>query len=140
MISAANAEDKQLFAAATGYAVSAEFNGIKLTGEDGRILAMVGFDYWTPNSAAIHIWLPAKIGLKGKTFFRELFHYIFVTCGKGVVIGTIPASNPSCIKFTRGMGFSALPNIKDGWDVGVDMTISEMRRVDCKWIDEKYRI
>lgn len=138
MISAADAEDKALFSAATGHRVGTDFNGIKLV-VDGKLVAMTGFDYWTPNAAQIHIWLPQKLGLRGRLFFKELFHYIFVTCDKGVVLGTIPASNPACINFTRGMGFTALPSITDGWDVGVDMTISEMRRENCIWIDKQYR-
>ena len=139
MISASTTEDNSLFSLATGYHVGEDFRGIKLVDSTNKILAMCGFDYWAPNAAQIHIWLPARLGLRSKSFFKELFKYIFVSSDKGVVIGCIPESNPACIKFTQGMGFKEIFRIKDGWDIGQDMVVNEMRRENCKWIDEEYR-
>jgi hypothetical protein len=99
----------------------------------GKIYGFVGYDHWTENAVEMHIWLQGKHALTRK-LLREAFTFPFVTCNKGVVIGVTPGNNASALEFNRSVGFKETYRIRDGWSLGTDMVIQEMRRDECRWL------
>ena len=127
--------DHQLYEQHTGYRTTSDFKGIKAVDDKtGETIAVVGYDYWTPNAVQMHIWIKDMKALNGRVLMREAFAYPFEQAGRGVVIGTTPADNEACLAFTKWIGFVELYRIKDGWSVGVDMVIQELRKENCYWL------
>lgn len=89
-------------------------------------------DHWTPNS--VHVHMRVVPGHMSPNFCREVFKYIFVTCGQGLAIGATPAHNTQALRFARAMGFEPKYRIKDGWAIGDDIVISELRKENCKFL------
>ena len=127
--------DHELYEQHTGYRTSGDFRGIGCTDkETGETLAVVGYDYWTPNAVQMHIWIKDMKALVGRVLLKEAFAYPFEQAGRTVVIATTPADNTDCLAFTKWIGFTELYRIKDGWSIGVDMVIQELRKDNCPWL------
>lgn len=134
MISASTKEDNALFTEKTQYQPGANFKGIKLVG-NGEILAMVGYDYWTNNSVQMHVWFgDGSAAMKGRHFLQEAFRYPFEICDRGIVIAATPAHNTASLTLQRFLGFEKKYRIQDGWAIGDDMIISELRKPQCIWL------
>lgn len=133
MISATNFEDTKFFHEKTSYVPTYQFNGMKLTAPTGKILVMVGFDYWTPNSVQMHIFIESPKALT-KHFIREVFAYAFITANRKLVIGLTPGDNAPALEFNRRIGFKEVHRIADAWVDGVDIVAQVMRRDDCRWL------
>jgi hypothetical protein len=130
----ATEEDKRLFEKSTGYCVGEHFRGIKAVSPNGVLLGMVGFDHWTPASVQIHVWIDSPLALKGYALIKESLRYAFVQAGKKLIVGVTPSNLPKALKFNAHIGFKQIAVIRDGWDVGVDMIITEMRPDSCRWL------
>lgn len=133
MISATNFHDAQFFHQKTSYVPTLQFNGMKLTAPTGKILVMVGFDYWTHNSVQMHIFIDTPKALT-RRFIREVFNYIFITANRKLVIGLTPSDNTAALEFNRRIGFQQKHIVHDAWSDGVHVVLQELRRDDCKWI------
>ena len=133
-IEAATQADKRLFQERTGYLVGDNFRGIKAVDGLGKTLAVTGYDHWTPSSVQMHIWIGNPLVLKGYDYLRESFSYPFEHCGKILAVGVTPSDLPKALKFNKHIGFREVARIKDAWDVGIDMVITEMRPEWCRWI------
>ena len=103
----------------------------------GDGVAVVAYDNWTENAVFMHCWS------NGSTkpwfdirFLREIFRYPFEICNKGLVIGTTQGDNTPVLEFCRRVGFKQTYRIKDGWKLGTDLVIQEMRRENCRWLKE----
>ena len=125
--------ENTVFGCIVGLVIGQEFRGIKLVNSANQVVAIAGFDHWHPNSAAIHIWIRNPGDLRRK-FIREVFNYVFVTCNKGVVLGATPCNNVAALELNRRIGFRVVARIKDGWELGTDLAIQELRKEDCRWI------
>lgn len=136
MIKAADDADIALFIAATSYNPTSQFKAIKLVNEEGEIQAMAGYDYWTPNAVQMHIWIQHPEAYLSKEFVQEGFGYPF-NSGRNLVIGVTPGDNTRALDFNRKLGFKETHRIKDGWSLGTDMVIQEMRRDECRWIPRR---
>jgi len=112
--------------------------GIIALDQANRYVAAVVIDSWTNTSVQVHSYIGNPYVLR-RGFAEAVFSAIFVHAGKRVAIGTVPANNAKALKFNTHMGFTELCRIKDGFDVGVDYVIMEMRRESCRWIDRRYR-
>lgn len=102
----------------------------------GEGLAVVGYDNWTPNSVFMHCWSRATHPWFDKRYLKEIFRYPFEICGKGLVIGCTQGDNTPIIEFCRRVGFTETYRVKDGWKLGTDLVIQEMRRENCRWLEE----
>lgn len=133
---ASTPDDKDFFNRVTGYVPTSDFRGIKGIQEDGEVVAMCGMDQWTPNACNIHIWYKddRKATWTGKQVIEETMRHLFVTHGRGLVIGVTAAHNSRCLKFQRILGFTELFRVKDGWAIGVDTVYTELRKENCKWL------
>lgn len=133
-IVASTEEDKKFFHEKTTYLPRDNFRGIKLVGDDGTILAMVGYDNWTHTAVAMHVFLSSAKVLANRTFIRECFSYPFLECDKIMVIGTTPSHITRALRLNEFLGFREVHRIKDGWMEGSDMVIQQMLREDCHWL------
>lgn len=122
-----------LFYRKTQYVPTLSFKGMKNTSSSGLTLAMVGYDFWTPNSVNMHIWIADPRGFTRK-FIRECFNYVFLTCNRGLVMGVIPSDNGPSLEVARRIGFKIVHTVKDGWSEGIDIFIHELRQEDCRWL------
>lgn len=135
MIEAANEADIQLFLKATSYQPTSQFKAI-VQRVDGEIHAMAGYDYWTPNAVQMHIWINHPEAYLSKEFIQEGFGYPF-NSGRNLVIGVTPGDNARALEFNRKIGFVEKYRIKDGWSLGTDMVIQELRRDECRWLSRR---
>ncbi len=138
MIAQCTPAEAAYFASLIGYTPSIGFKAIKHT-KDDKVLAVVGYDYWTPNSVQMHIWIQSPKAFSSRQFIREAFRYPFEICGRGLVIGVTPGDNAKALEFNRRIGFREVYRIKDGWSLGTDVVIQEMRRAECRWLDQRYQ-
>lgn len=133
MIYATNVEDAKFFCEKTSYIPTFNFRGMKDCTPLGEIKAMVGFDFWTPNSVQIHVWIGNPKNLS-RRFIREVFTHLFVTCKKKLVVGVTPSDNSAALELNRRIGFIEKYRISEGWDDGVDMVLQEIRIENCRWV------
>lgn len=117
------------------YTPAAGIKGIKLV-RKGLTHAIAAYDHWTPNSVQMHIWtLGDPIT---RYFIKEGFRYPFEMCGRGLVIGVTPGDNAKALEFNRRLGFRETYRVTDGWSLGTDVVIQEMRRQECRWLRRNY--
>jgi hypothetical protein len=136
-VEAIDDNDADVFIRATGYQPSADFKGIKMMDSEGLYVVIIGYDNWTMNAVQMHMWIPQPGKFTNRHFIREAFRYPFEIGNLGLVIGCIPADNEPSLEFTRRIGFTETYRIKDGWDVGVDLVLHEMRREECRWYQRR---
>jgi hypothetical protein len=133
VIEAATWEDIQRFKLAVSYTPSADCKGIKIH-EGGEIQGIVLYDYWTENAVQMHVWIPDPRCLSGRVFFREAFRYPFELGNRGLAIAVTPAHNTASLRLQKFLGFVEKYRIQDGWAIGEDMVISELKRENCVWL------
>lgn len=133
MITQTNKEENEKFCRLVSYSPSVNFKAIKLEIDD-IIWAIVGYDHWTPNAVQMHSWINPNIKRLNKGFIRECLRYPFEIGKRGLVIGVTPGDNAPALEFNRRIGFKEVYRIKDGWALGTDMVIQELRREACRWI------
>ncbi len=99
----------------------------------GELLGVTAFDNWTENSVFLHVW---SVGPKAwnRLYLQEIFRYCFEICGKGLAIAITQGDNARTIEFCRRVGFAESHRIRDGWKLGTDLVIQEMRREECRWL------
>jgi hypothetical protein len=102
-----------------------------------RILGMVAFDGWQVNSCCMHVALEAPIA--ARRLLYPAFRYAFVLEGKGVVVGAVLSTNEKAIALNRHLGFSEVARGRDWCARGVDLVWMEMRRENCRWIQQAER-
>lgn len=65
---------------------------------------------------------------------EEVFNYVFNTCDKGVIIGVTPSNNERALRFNKRVGLTEIYRIKDGYAVGIDYVVQELRKENCKYL------
>jgi RimJ/RimL family protein N-acetyltransferase len=100
--------------------------------ENGRIVAMVVFDEWTPHAARMHVAIDKPMSCR--EFVHAAFEYPFLETGRGLLLATIPDNNAACVRLVQRLGFYELAPIVDGWAPGIDLRVFEMRKTDCRWV------
>ena len=98
-----------------------------------RIVGMVGFDGWTATSVAMHVALDEPIATR--RLLKPSFGLVFYEYGKSVAIAKVLSTNKRSLDFTRALGFREVFRGKDYIDHGVDLVIHEMRRHECRWLE-----
>jgi hypothetical protein len=96
--------------------------------------AVVAYDNWTDNAVFIHCWSSSTRPWFDVKFLTEIFRYPFEICNKGLVIGCTQGDNTPVLEFCRQVGFTETYRVKDGWKLGTDLVIQEMRREQCRWL------
>ena len=132
-----NEKDKDEFRAILKLSTTPYFRGIKGV-VDGMVVCAAGFDRWTPNSCETHLWI-RKPGDLTRYFIREVFHYLFVTCNLGLVIGITPCNNVAAIRFNKKLGWKTVCVLEDAYVAGTNTAIQVIRREECRWINQDER-
>jgi L-amino acid N-acyltransferase YncA len=116
----------------TDCAVTSDFSAIEALDAYGRTRGMVGYCGWTENSVQMHMAVTAPS--VWRALLRPSLEYPFAQVGVGVCLGIIPSSNVKSLRFAGAVGFEEKYRIRDGWDVGEDLVLLEMRKEDCRFL------
>jgi hypothetical protein len=134
VIAAASPQDVEFFCKEVQYAPTTGARGVVFKTVTAAIAAMALYDHWTPNSVNVHIYSSSPKHLFDREFTHAIFHYPFVQCGKGLLIGITPSSHESSLAVSRYLGFREVYRMKDAWAEGIDMIVKEMRKEECQWL------
>lgn len=115
-----------------------DMNGIVMY-RDGDIVAGILLESWSHNSVTIHIRVDDPLAFK-HGFAEECFHYIFIETNRGVLIGITPANNEASLRFNKHIGLREIYRISDGYDVGIDYVVQELRKENCRYIEHGQEI
>lgn len=131
-VRAAPSEHYDWIARRAHLAVGGSFRAIEGVDESGRIVAMVGYDGWTPNSCAMHVAVENPMAFR--RMVRPAFGIPFAEAGRRVVVCGVLSTNLASLKIVKHLGFKPFGVLRDGWAEGVAIHYFEMRREDCRWI------
>jgi hypothetical protein len=95
---------------------------------------IVLLDQWTENSVMGHIAIQHPMAMRKLPF--EALDYVFNTLGKNLFMGAIPSDNPKSLKFNQHLGFEVVYTIEDGYDIGVDILLMQLKKENCKYIQK----
>ncbi len=112
--------------------ISASTGGLIAIDSSGEPKGVVLLDNWADNSVMGHIAIQHPMAMRNLPF--EALKYVFLTCNKGIFLGAIPADNSESFKFHKHLGFSEMHRIEDGYALGIDIILMQMRREDCRYI------
>lgn len=133
LISRAQHHDLERMCKELPYNPTSGLRGIRY-GMESDAEAVVAYDNWTNNAVFMHCWSRATKPWFDERFLHEIFRYPFEICNKGLVIGLTQGDNTPVIEFSRRVGFVEKYRVKDGWSLGTDLVIQEMRREECRWL------
>jgi len=111
---------------ALSYMPSLNVNGITAVDDNDKHMATILFDYWTVSAVQMHMWIENAMVLKNNFLPNECWRYLREN-NKVLAIGVTPGDNAASLKLQHALGFEERYRIRDGWDKGVDMVISEKR-------------
>lgn len=111
-------------------------NAILVEDENGGIGAMAIYDRWTNTSVEMHAYSAGPQYVFQPEFCRAMFEYPFVQQNKMLAFAITPCDNIASIALARFLGFREIFRIHDGWDLGTDMVIQEIRRENCRFLEK----
>ena len=133
MVSASTPDELRWIEERTGCVLTRNARGI--TARDTRgVRGVVAYDAWTEASVQAHMAVEAPI--VWRSLVRPAFAYPFLQAGRRVLVGVIPSHNRKSVEMAKALGFREMHRIRDGWTEGDDLLLLEMRREDCRWIQE----
>lgn len=119
----------------TGCVLTRGARAIEARDASGRIRGVVAYDGWTENAVQAHMAVDSPV--VWRSLLPAVFEYPFLEAGKGLLLGIIPAGNTRSCGMARRLGFREAYRVRDGWDVGEDLVVHEMRRADCRWLKQE---
>lgn len=134
-VTAGHSEAFEWVQARTGCVLTPNARAIEARDASGRIRGVVAYDHWTVNAVQAHMAVDAPV--VWRSLLPSVFEYPFLEAGKGLLLGVIPDGNKRSINMTKRLGFREAHRVVDGWAVGEDLVVMEMRRHDCRWLQRK---
>jgi L-amino acid N-acyltransferase YncA len=131
-VSAADSADFAWLVGMTQCAPTAGMTAIKATDANGKIRGMVGYDGWTESAVFAHMAVDTPVAWR--SLIPACFEYPFNACGKHVLMGVIPSHNTASWGLAKHLGFRIAYAIRDGWAMGDDLLVLEMRRENCRFL------
>ena len=119
----------------TGCVLTPHARAIQAVDASGRICGVVAYDCWTPHSVQAH--MAVDYPAVWRSLLRPAFEYPFEEAGRGLVLGIIPAGNARSCALARRLGFREAYRVRDGWAVGEDLVVHELRREECRWLKKE---
>jgi hypothetical protein len=114
-----------------GISLTGQAAGLSAVDGSGRTRGVVVFDGWTPSAAQVHLALDTPMALR--CLIRRAFLYVFKAMGRQVLWMLLPASSPAA-GLAESFGFRLAHEIRDGFAVGDNVCVFEMRREECRWL------
>lgn len=114
--------------------------GVMIEDENGGIGAMAIYDRWTNSAVEMHAYSAGAKYVFRPEFCRAMFDYPFNQGKKKLAFAVTPCDNIASITLARWLGFREVYRILDGWDLGTDMVIQEIRRENCRFLEQNHRI
>jgi len=102
--------------------------------DTGEIIAAVILDNWTPKTVQAHIIIKNRAAIK-YGFFEYVAQHVFVKHGKEKLIGLVPTNRPLALRLNAKLGYKTLCTIDDVFNEGVGLTIMELTKEDCIYVD-----
>lgn len=117
------------------FAFNDRSNGVVIEDDRGEVGAMAIYDRWTKSSVEMHAYSKSPKFIFNPDFCKAIFTYPFVQQNKMLAYAVTPCDNSASIAIARFLGFKEVYRIKDGWNLGTDMVIQELRRASCRFLD-----
>ena len=136
MIRAATPKEIDHICDEIGYAPSKHATGVVIEKDDGTPGAAAIYDHWTHSAVQMHAWSSSPKYVFNPDFCREIFAYIFVQNTKMLAFAVTPCDNSPSLALAKFLGFKKILRIRDGWKLGTDMVIQELRREDCRFLEK----
>ena len=92
-------------------------------------------DNWTQNSVQCHFMLTNPLILRHQ-FLECCFDFMFNASKVSRVYGLVPANNVKAVKLNTHMGFTEKARLEEAFEVGVDYLLMELKRENCKFIQQ----
>lgn len=102
--------------------------------KDGKLIAVVGYNHFTPNSCQIHVATTDVYWLNKELLFA-IFDYPFNKIKVKVIIAPIYKGNVKSLNLCRKLGFEIVGDIPYGHPNG-DLIVVAMKRNQCKWLQQ----
>lgn len=114
------------------YGSDAQFVGLM---EDGKILAVVAYNYF--NGASVHVHIAAEgTDWLNMGFRWYCFHYPFNELGVKKIISPTSSTNKKALRFAKHLGFKKEATIKDAHPDG-DIILLTMTPEECKYLEKE---
>jgi hypothetical protein len=110
--------------------VSNATRGLIAIDSSGVPQGVILLDNWTENCVTGHIAIQKPMALR--ELLPELCDYVYHFCGKSMILAGIADDTPKALKLVKNIGFKEIYRIKDGWDVGIDLVLTQMTKDDCR--------
>lgn len=120
-----------------GLRPSAEFQALEAIREDGSIAGMVGYDAWTPGGVTLSIALDTPMAFR--CLVKPLFLMAFEVCRREVATCVVRSDNRASLALVEHVGFRRAGVVPNGWAPGIDLTVWQMQKRDCRWLYGKNR-
>lgn len=109
---------------------SSDLRTIGLLRDNGTVAATVAFNAWTYQACWMHVAFDNPHCLSRK-LLKAAFDYPFNVVGVRAVYGLTPKDNEEAIRLNKKVGFKQIAET-------VDCIMFELRREDCRWIQETH--
>jgi RimJ/RimL family protein N-acetyltransferase len=118
------------------FSYNSNSNGILIEDENGGVGAAAIYDRWTHTAVEMHAYSAGPKYVFRPEFCRAMFDYPFNQQNKMLAFAVTPCDNIASIALARFLGFKEVYRIRDGWDSGTDMVIQEIRRENCRFLEQ----
>ena len=93
-------------------------------------------DNWTQNSVQCHFMITNPLVLRHQ-FLECCYDFMFNSGNIARIYGLVPANNDKAVKLNTHMGFTIKARLEEAFEVGVDYLLMELKRENCKFIEQK---
>lgn len=111
------------------------FSAIEAVDATGAVHGMFGYDGWTDNAVVMHMALDNPACLRH--LLHPAFLYPFAQLNLGIALCAIRGDNLRSLRLAERMGFREVYRIKNCYGGGTDQMIYEMRREECRWLQQR---
>ena len=98
-----------------------------------KLLAAAVFDSFSANSCLSHVIIKDPMVLR-HGFLEVGFKLVFEVRNRRLLTGLTPADNLEALRFNKRIGFREVYRIPEGYKVGIDYVLQEMRKDECRWL------
>lgn len=96
------------------------------------------FDSFSENSCLSHVVIEDPMAIRAGLLYWG-FHFVFDLRQLNLITGLTPADNEEALRFARKIGFRQTYRIPEGYKKGIDYVLSEMRKDECRWLQQKIK-